>query len=471
SRGAIAAAALGVAAAAALGVWRRRLARRRHVVVACVVGAVLVCAAGVVAWGVRRDGLPTKTMTFRWYYWTAGARIARDRPLFGVGPANFDSAYTRYRRVEGEEAVKLPHNAAVHAAATCGILGGLAYLAVLGGALVSLARPAPRGESTRPSPSVRLGDIAGAAAGLAAAVLLARAAFTHAGASGALLVIEALGPAAVLGGAVLLAGWTAGRDLEAVADAAPVRIALGCAVAAFALHNMVSFSLWTPGAAMIFWAATGALLGRTASRSWRMDGLARPKAVAAAGALVAAVVLLWLPVWRRAARTEAVAEALLAGQAAPAARHAVRAAEADPLDPVAAGDAARALLATGHCATALDYADKACARDRQDASWYHLAASVARRCARRGDAPPDRNLLARAADSMRQAVRRDPQDASLRLEYARLLADLARWDACAAQLEQAERIDAVRRRMDSGFRLTPAQREELQELRRRVERR
>ncbi|MBS3733354.1 MAG: O-antigen ligase family protein [Phycisphaerae bacterium] len=469
SRGAIAAACVGAIGAAGLGLWGRRLAHQRRLALGCAAGAVLLIGAGVVAWGLHRDGLPTKTLTFRWYYWTTGAEIARDHPLFGVGPANFDSAYTRYRRIEAEEAVRMPHNGLVHAAACYGLIGGALYALLLAGALIGLTGPpaddASSGDVAPPRPR-EVGIVAG---GLAAAVLLSRGLWAQAGGSTALLVVEGLIPAAVLGGAVLLAAWTGGRRLTDIACGRAVRITLGCGLAAFVLHNMVTFSLWTPAAATAFWCGTGALLARTRCRPWRLDVLARPKALAAGAGLVAAVALLWLPVWRRVRHTEAAVQALASGRTAAAADHAVRAAKADSLDPVAAGDAARVLLASGRCNAAISWSEDTCGRDPKNAAHRQLAASITRRCAPRIEGDRAHTLLNEAANHMREAVRRNPRDARLRLEYADVLAAIGAWDACGEQLAAAERIDAVRRRMDSGFRLTPTDRTKLKALRKTLQ--
>ena len=113
----------GVAAAALLAVliWGKALAKRWRAWAAGVVAALALALAAMVIYGITRDSLPTKTMTVRWYYWTASAKMIADRPLLGVGPGNFANAYLKYRRDQAEEEVQNPHNLFAHALAEYGV--------------------------------------------------------------------------------------------------------------------------------------------------------------------------------------------------------------------------------------------------------------------------------------------------------------------------------------------------------------
>ena len=144
SRGATGAAILAGLAAVVVLRFRSRLAAhwRRWALAAVLLGGA--GTAAVVGHGLKHDSLIVKTMTFRWYYWTAGAEIAAEEPLWGVGPGGFGTAYTAFRRPAAEESVKTPHNFIVHAAAQYGIVGALLYLGVVGMVLWGLCRPVPR---------------------------------------------------------------------------------------------------------------------------------------------------------------------------------------------------------------------------------------------------------------------------------------------------------------------------------------
>ncbi|RPI60571.1 MAG: O-antigen ligase domain-containing protein, partial [Planctomycetaceae bacterium] len=121
--------------------FRNRLARRwkRNVGIAAV--GVILCLAGITAYGIKYDSLPAKSLTFRWHYWTASAEIAAQHPLLGVGPGNFPDAYLQARRPAAEEAVKMPHNVLAHAFSEYGIPGGTLFIAIIAGMLVAMCRP------------------------------------------------------------------------------------------------------------------------------------------------------------------------------------------------------------------------------------------------------------------------------------------------------------------------------------------
>ncbi|MFB3893803.1 MAG: O-antigen ligase family protein [Phycisphaerae bacterium] len=294
----------GLLACAATGVvyWRRRfLAAHWKVALAAVGGVFLLGAMAVVAYGLRYDGLPGKSLTFRWYYWTASAKIAAEHPLWGVGPANFPSAYLAVRRPEAEEAVKMPHNVVAQALAEYGLPGGVCYLAMIGYVLVLSARPrrgddcglriadcglpSPPGlaqsagirnpqSAIRNSSSARFpscGPSPWLLVLIAAAVPLARVLFGGSADDSALLIYDAILPTIVLAGMLALAAWFGGRLLDAGDTALDVsRIALACGLAGFVLHNMVEFGLFVPGAAAVFWLAAGAALASkdVGSREW-----------------------------------------------------------------------------------------------------------------------------------------------------------------------------------------------------------
>ena len=94
-----------------------------------------------------------------------------------------------------------------------------------------------------------------------------------------------------------------------------------------------------------------------------------------------------------------------------------------------------------------------------------LAASVQRELAK--DKPEHVSLTHTAAEYMGKAVSLDPQDASLRIDYAEMLCEAGLKDECLDQLRQAERIDAALF-PESDFRLTDDQRRRIKELQHRA---
>jgi len=475
SRGATLAAAVAAGGAVVVLAWRRRLSRHRRAAILTIGALAVAGLAAVVGYGLARDRLPSKTMTFRWFYWTASAEMAAEHPWLGVGPGNFAPAYLRHRRLPGgEEAVKLPHSFVAHAAAQYGLPGGALYVALVVGVLLVLCRPGASDQHPQAEGSLvgdthsgstpaagRRGRIA-LAAGLGLAVLTTRAYFGGAAAGGALFVLDALLPAVVLAGVLLLVLWSGGTRFLDVAASPQAQICLGAGLFGFVVHNLVTFSLWTPGAALAFWLAAGALLGQAPSRSRRLLRLHWPTALAAGGGVAACVVLLWWPVVNKTALTLRATEALRTGAGLRAVALATRAAEADPLDPVIAADLAKLeFAATGD--TRWD--QQAARRDPANPSWGQLRAQIAfERSAR----TQDPKAIADATRAIERAVELDPTNARLRMQAARILLASGRPQDAAAQIDRARHIDAAHY-PESTFRLTPAEREELAELRREAE--
>ncbi len=475
SRGAILAAGAGGAAAAAVLVFRRRLARHRRKALAAAACVVLLAAAGVVAYGLRRDRLPTRTMTFRWYYWTASAEIIGERPLLGVGPANFASAYLRHRRPSAEEAVKMPHNVLLHAAAEYGLPGGACYVAVLIGMLVVASRPGAANEAEVAGPRARPARRAAVIALLAGGAIAARALLADASAGAEAMLIDAVLPGAVLAVALVAAWWSGGGANAFVAPAA--RVALVCGAAAFVLHNTVSLSLWMPGAAMVFWVAAGACAGQAPGREHRLSGARWAAAAGGVAALTAAIALLLWPVWRRSRLTEQLTAALARGDLAAALAYEASAVGADPIDPLAPADAAKVLrlaatvaptprAAAGYQTRALELAREAIQRDPENSGRFRSAAEIQHERALATGAAPV--LRADAAELALNAVTLDPQNARLRIQCARILLDAGRRVECLRQLAQAERVDAALE-PQSTLRLGGRERGELAAMRARAE--
>ncbi|MBN1943818.1 MAG: O-antigen ligase family protein [Phycisphaerae bacterium] len=464
--GAVGAAGGVVLTAAAAWRFRETLARRWKACVLLVAVAVVLAAAGVTAYGLARGRLPGKTMTVRWFYWTGAAEIVREHPFLGVGAGNFPEAYLRVRRPQAEEAVKDPHNVLAHAATQYGLPGAALYLAVLCGMLVLAWKPArdtatetqtitrdgapapPRhdlhhphahhdthGNTLRPFVSLP------AAACLVLMVFFCRGFLNGAGEEPVLLLLEGVAPAVVFAIGLALAGWFGGspEDLPSRSIRA-IRLALAAGASAFAIHESVSYGLWMPGTAGLFWTAAAGAAAMGTGREFCVKargGRWIPPVLGAAG-VAAVIVCLVAPVALRLAATREAAEALLAGDTGRAAQAAQRAAGCDPADALAAADAARFCTASR------------ANRRQRDAAGEPLALSWAREAIRRDDSAGSYRLAARIAQELeppkagafwRGAVRRDPADARLRLDWAAWLADHHQPVRAAEQIEAAEDIN------------------------------
>ena len=418
SRGAIGAAAAAAVVGVLVALLGERLARHWRKAVLIVVSVFLLGAALVIACGLKHDRLPTRTMRYRWYYWTGAAEVLADRPVLGAGAGNFHTAYLPHRRPQAEEEVKAPHNVVMHALSQYGLGGGLCYLGVLGFVLVGICRPgcppappSPQGRTSRwrlvvvlPPMLLLLVPIGfsfpvivpvavllavllrdrAVALLVAAAPLVGRLVYEYQGGSVPLLVMEVILPVAVFWIILLALLWGGGRLGEALeVPGRFCRIGLACGLGGFALHNMVTYSIWSPGAAVVFWVGAGACLART--------GGARPKPtrfgycplVYAAAAAVALAALISIPARARISATEQAVDRLRAGNIAEAAELAITAGKADGYDAIAAADAARALLfAAGRTPDDADvkpmiWAEEAVRRDPANYVYWRLQAWIA----------------------------------------------------------------------------------------------
>jgi hypothetical protein len=423
SEGAMVAAAVAGAGLLAALRWREALARRWRAWAAGAIAAMVLAGAAMVAYGLWHDSLPTKTMTFRWYYWTASAKIIADRPLLGAGPGNFANAYLKNRRDQAEEDVKNPHNVLVHALAEYGVPGGACYLAVIGWLILLAVRPArkrglapplsggacphfpvPEGEPKaheQLSPSCPSKDEQKSSlspfspvpvlASVVAAMLLARLGLWGAADSVGVVLLHTVMPAIVLAAMLAMLAWS-GRDLGGLPDGAPAdtaRMAIGAAAAGFLVHNIVEWSLWTPGPASVFYLAVGAAAGRAGGLPATITRGRWAVAGAAVAGVLATVVIFWVPVAGKTYHTRGMLGALAHNDIVVALAEAQAAAGADTLDPRPAADAAKVAMMAAAGAPpgqgptagmavglAMKFAQQAVRRDLADPALYRLVGEL-----------------------------------------------------------------------------------------------
>jgi hypothetical protein len=335
SRGAIFAAGATGGACVLAWVWMRSGKRRlkplsSRAMAWLLAGVVLVGAGG---WMAGR--MTTKTMAIRGQYFDGAVTLIAENPLTGVGGGNFGDAYLTVRQDGAEEAVKTPHNLLVHAPVQFG-LAGWVYLAVLCGFVVLACRPRAQGSDLAPDAQGHGGRWGWLVALCATGVLAARWAVLGPDAIWVSVFVQAVLPALAFCVMGALMWMQAGRlDARAVGV---MRVALTCGVCAFVLHNVVSFSLWTPGAATIFWLAAGACAGyarqlaatdKSAVAGRWARWLSLTVWLVFAGAMVS---LGALPTMQRMGHLDAAMRAYRQGEMADAYALASQAAMADPWD-------------------------------------------------------------------------------------------------------------------------------------------
>jgi len=446
----LAAAALAILSRAAVRAW---LARRSRTAYFAGATLFLLGVAAVVGHGLHHGGLPDKSLTFRWYYWTGAARLLAEHPARGVGWATFGEHYTRVRPPQAPEEVKDPHNFLVRAFAELGLIGGLLVAAWIARSWWELTRP------TVPPPlPPASADCAGRRAiwGLSLLAVLAvlfnlllaidfgQADIGLFGEMGgavsgdgrmrpgnAFVIMQVFQRVAVLGLVAVGLGFGTIRSFkhERLDDRPAPWLLYGILVAlgVFLLHNLIDFSLLEAGPLALFAALMGSAIGVRQSTAEPRPRNRTPLAAAlalACAAWVAAAALAWLPTMRAASLAEE-ADTLVrrsgAGSPVPlltdAAQKYQEAAAVEPFDGEPLKRAASALAALnrarGDTAPARELINAAIARNPFAISYRTMLAHLESETR-----PPDR---ARVNAAFSAALALNPAEVPLRLDYAGVL--------------------------------------------------
>jgi len=89
-------------------------------------------AGFLISYGAKHNRLPGgNSMLVRWQYWTGAGQMYSDNQITGIGPGNFSSYYTHYKNPAASEVVKDPHNFVLSLLTQYGLLGILAFIAML----------------------------------------------------------------------------------------------------------------------------------------------------------------------------------------------------------------------------------------------------------------------------------------------------------------------------------------------------
>ena len=147
------------------GRWQLNWKIPAAVAAAAVVLALLAVAVGGLDVQVLSQA-PTSVL-YRLQYWQSTAAMIADSPLFGCGPGQFQSHYTRYKLPQASETIADPHNFLLEIWATAGTPALLATLAMAAAFVWQMSRAAPAtGDAPSQPSSQRLFLYAGGVLGL-----------------------------------------------------------------------------------------------------------------------------------------------------------------------------------------------------------------------------------------------------------------------------------------------------------------
>jgi hypothetical protein len=260
---------------------------------------IAVFLAGIaltVQYGLRHGNLHNDSLNFRWRYWIAASHIFREHPLLGVGWNSFGEHYLAVRLPAAPEEIKDPHNMLVRVLTELGIVGSGLFIAFLATAWWRMTQP------TIPAPADR-GIIT--ARSLMAAMILAFLINLYSTIDysqiSAYVFIEVIRRFLYLGLLLIAIIFVLNTRTKQL-DSSPMKwfpAAIAIGLGLFLIHNLIDFAIFdpSPGPLMLFALLTGTLLGLRSDQIapakwfWPRFGISAAIFLAAAGGFVAPVVL------------------------------------------------------------------------------------------------------------------------------------------------------------------------------------
>ena len=435
-------------------------------------GVIVLALAGLAVCAVVVRGLlpesvlGEKSMLFRWHYTLAGLRMLGDAPLVGVGPDGFQDAYGAVRSLRSPEMPASAHSAWLDWLVTLGPLG----LAWVGVVVALLLRKPPAAEPSQP----RVPTVWAAFFGLVVFILA--------------LSVQLLVESAVLGqpgeiirivGAVLAMSATIlVVDGFRHAPEGTARLVALTAAAVFAAQGQIEMLFWQPGSVVIAWAVLG-LAGTAAIREPKSSAIAWP-----VGALVVSCFLLFgglaLGLGEAQMRRSASDLMAMAQQEPPPTSAEIEEARWGAATGLSAGvvedgrwwDRRRLRAATTQFGMLPNAQDRAKALEIAEgwAQAHPGSESMARRAAlARGvyAVLGDEQSLKVAIEATWEEIPFLPYDPMQRVILAELLLEAGDPAGAAAQLDEAQRLDAALE-LDPLAQFTESERARLQRARQRA---
>jgi O-Antigen ligase len=404
------------------------LSRFRKTIYFLFIAIFLAGIALTVQYGLRHGNLHNDSLNFRWRYWVAASHIFREHPLLGVGWNSFGEHYLAVRLPAAPEEIKDPHNMLVRTLTELGIIGGGLFIAFLATAWWRMT------QSTFPSSTDR-GVIT--ARSLMAAVVLAllinlSSTIDYSQIS-AYVFIEVIRRFLYLGLLLIAIIFVLNTRTKQLAGSPmkwfPAAIAIGLCL--FLIHNLIDFAIFdpSPGPLMLFALLTGTLIGIRSDQTapakwpWLRFGICTTIFLAAAGGFVTPLVLADADVQQ----ADDLFRAGKMDQAIPLYSDARRLVPYNPEYPLRQ---AEALVYNNAARPAIDAAiDTAVASDMRFTEAYLLRARYLQR-------QPTLDGPA-ITEAYQHALALDPNEVTIRLEFADALKNLGKPQDAVEQYQKA----------------------------------
>jgi O-antigen ligase len=139
---------VGLAVGLAVLAWRERRRVPGRVLALGALGVVaalaVLAAVAIFGGGLDRKVLTesTKSLRYRWEYWTGAVGVISESPWGGHGPGNFAGPYLRHKLPQSSEEITDPHNLVLEVWSCAGALAAVALLAAFAFALWGIFGPA-----------------------------------------------------------------------------------------------------------------------------------------------------------------------------------------------------------------------------------------------------------------------------------------------------------------------------------------
>ncbi|MDP9172792.1 MAG: O-antigen ligase family protein [Planctomycetota bacterium] len=274
------------------------------------VGTVGLAILMVIGHGLYHHGLPTDSLNFRWRYWVASWRMFWRHPVAGVGWNNFGGHYVRDRLPAASEEIQDPHNFIIRFFVELGAVGGIMLLVWMLRMGWELTRPvAPAAMSTLSRDSARAVRWIFAIPILAIFInVLASLDFSQ---NINFTIIELMKRGLFLCAFALGALVVSLRSVDS-ADiddrAAPwVLYALLVGIGVFLIHNLIEFSIFEPGPMCFFAVLVGTALGVRKINPGARKNNQQKQAIAALATAGAVWIAAWVFIFIPTARAESAA--------------------------------------------------------------------------------------------------------------------------------------------------------------------
>jgi O-antigen ligase len=433
---------LAAALIAILALAGEKITRSRRLAIAGVSSLVVLGTLGTILYGVSHGGLPSASMQFRWYYWSAAWESYRQSWATGIGMQQFGPEYLRHKPAESSDEVRDPHNSFLTTLVECGPIGAVGmggflvwlFLSISRGTVPPIDENSSRSGEDEPLRAGPLGWAAAAACGVWVVYALALSGSGGGVTSYLIWFSIAFWSVFVASMAVFLLDRNR-LDLFAQRDLGWVHLCTACGLIGFLVHNSISYSLYSPGVGSVFFALAAVCVSRTVGAPEdRRVVIPRPKiiATAAVGCCILLATFVWFPTARAG---ESMKRSMTAGsETTPSILEQLHlAGQWDRLDPTPMMLLARrqaTMVATAEAETTKlrllsdleETYQEAKRRDRKNLRWdYGLA--IAR--LQRYHITHDAGVLKAARDSYGAAVDGNPTDSRLHKEYGDVLAELA----------------------------------------------